>query len=103
MDITKLGNLPGLNGIKPLTGSVTGTDDANAGQGFASILKNIVGQATSAQEHAQNLSMAAARGDDIPLQDVVSAIGQAELTLQTLVSVRDKAIEAYQEILRMPI
>lgn len=103
MDITKLGNLPGLQSLKPLSGSVTGTEDTNAGEGFASILKNIVGQATSAQSKAQELSIAAARGDNVPLQDVVSAIGQAELTLQTLVSVRDKAIEAYQEILRMPI
>jgi flagellar hook-basal body complex protein FliE len=35
--------------------------------------------------------------------DVVTAITSAEVTLQTVVAVRDKMIQAYQEILRMPI
>lgn len=37
------------------------------------------------------------------LTDVVTAVGKAELTLQTVVAVRDKVIQAYQEVLRMPI
>ena len=32
-----------------------------------------------------------------------AAAGQAEITLQTMVAVRDRVIQAYQEILRMPI
>ncbi|MFZ2587703.1 MAG: flagellar hook-basal body complex protein FliE [Alphaproteobacteria bacterium] len=103
MDIAKLGNLPNLQGLRNAVGGATGSDDTNPAQGFASVLKNMVSQATSAQSEAQALSLAAARGDNVPLQDVVSAIGKAEMTLQTLVTVRDKAIEAYQEILRMPI
>ncbi len=37
------------------------------------------------------------------LTDVVDAITNAELTLQTVIAVRDKMLDAYQEILRMPI
>lgn len=37
------------------------------------------------------------------LTDVVEAVTAAELTLQTVVSVRDRLISAYQEIMRMPI
>jgi len=37
------------------------------------------------------------------LTDVVAAITSAELTLQTVVAVRDRLISAYQEIMRMPI
>jgi flagellar hook-basal body complex protein FliE len=37
------------------------------------------------------------------LTDVVTAVTNAELTLQTVVSVRDRLISAYQEIMRMPI
>jgi flagellar hook-basal body complex protein FliE len=37
------------------------------------------------------------------LQEVVEAVNAAELTLQTVVAVRDRMIAAYQEILRMPI
>ncbi len=34
---------------------------------------------------------------------IVEALAAAELALETAVSVRDKAVEAYQEILRMPV
>lgn len=37
------------------------------------------------------------------IQEVVEAVSQAELGLQKLAAVRDRAISAYQEILRMPI
>jgi flagellar hook-basal body complex protein FliE len=33
----------------------------------------------------------------------VTAVAEAELTLQTVVSMRDKVIDAYKEILRMPM
>jgi flagellar hook-basal body complex protein FliE len=35
--------------------------------------------------------------------DVASAINNAELTLQSVVAVRDRVIQAYQEVIRMPI
>ena len=37
------------------------------------------------------------------LQDVVEAVNAAEITLQTVVAVRDRMINAYQEIIRMPL
>lgn len=37
------------------------------------------------------------------LADVVNAVTNAEMTLQAVVTVRDRVISAYQEILRMPI
>ena len=35
--------------------------------------------------------------------DVVTAVTESEVALETLVSVRDKVIAAYEEIMRMPI
>ena len=37
------------------------------------------------------------------LVDVVSAVNAAEMSLETVVAIRDKVIAAYQDILRMPI
>lgn len=37
------------------------------------------------------------------LTDVITAVTNAEVTLQTVTTVRDKVVSAYQEILRMPI
>lgn len=36
-------------------------------------------------------------------QAVVQALAQTELAFQTAVAVRDRVVEAYQEILRMPV
>ena len=36
-------------------------------------------------------------------QSLVEALAQTQLAVETAVSVRDKIVEAYQEILRMPV
>lgn len=43
---------------------------------------------------------AAAKGD---LVQVVNAVTAAELTLETVVAIRDRVINAYQDIMKMPI
>ena len=37
------------------------------------------------------------------LADVITAVSNAEVTLQTVVAIRDRVIQAYQDIMRMPI
>ena len=37
------------------------------------------------------------------LTDVVTAVSRAELTLQTATAVRDRVVQAYQDIMKMPI
>jgi len=51
---------------------------------------------------AEDTAMAGLAGQAEP-HAVVEALAAAEMALQTAVSVRDKAVEAYQEILRMPV
>jgi flagellar hook-basal body complex protein FliE len=99
MELTKAGSvLPSLGG---LGGAAVST--ATGGPSFTDVLKNALNQTIDAQQNAEKMTVAAAQGDPVALQDVVQAISKAELTLQTLVTVRDKAVEAYQEIARMPV
>ena len=35
--------------------------------------------------------------------DIVTAVAESETAMQTLVSVRDRVISAYEDIMRMPI
>ena len=46
------------------------------------------------------MQMVAGKSD---LVDVVTAVAETEVAVETLVSVRDKVIAAYEEIFRMPI
>jgi flagellar hook-basal body complex protein FliE len=69
---------------------------------FGALLKQAVGDALEAghRSEAATLQTVAGRAD---LQGVVEAVNAAEITLQTVVSLRDRMISAYQEIIRMPM
>lgn len=63
-------------------------------------------------DFAQSFSDIVSRGEDTAQQAMmgnadphalVQALAQTELAVETVVAVRNKVIEAYQEILRMPI
>ena len=76
---------------------------ATGGEGFGAVLQNAIKNTVGAQQEAAAMTEAVASGQDMPVHEVVQAISRAELTLQTLITVRDRAVEAYQEIQRMPI
>lgn len=69
---------------------------------FAGMLKTSVKNAIDDQKAAERLSMAAVAGK-ADINQVVTAVAEAEVTLQAVVAVRDKVIEAYKDIIRMPI
>jgi len=72
------------------------------GKNFADVLRGAAGEMVQANRVAEKVGMDAVAGK-AELTDVVTALAHAESTLQTVVTVRDKMIQAYQQILRMPI
>jgi len=77
---------------------------AEAGQGndFAKMLGQAVQGVVDAGKvsDAKAMDMVNGRADMI---DVVTAISQTEMAMDTMVAVRDRVISAYEEIMRMPI
>ena len=69
---------------------------------FTQMVKNFAESAVEVGKRSEVQSAAAAAGK-ADLNSVVVAVAEAELTLNTVVAVRDKVLEAYREILRMPI
>jgi flagellar hook-basal body complex protein FliE len=75
---------------------------ASAHLSFADLVKGALDEAVSAGRVSEKASVTAVQqGGD--LNHVVTAVAEAELTLQTVVAVRERIIEAYKDILRMPI
>lgn len=72
------------------------------GSSFAELVKGAAEDAMTAGRAAETASVQAIEGD-AEVSQVVTALADAELALQTVVAVRDEVISAYQEILRMPI
>lgn len=76
--------------------------DKPASSQFAEMIQDVASNAIESSKQAEGLSAAAIQ-EKADLTDVVTAIANAEVTLQTVVAVRDRIISAYQQILRMPI
>lgn len=74
----------------------------NSANDFSMMVKNFTQNAIDKSEMSEQLSAAAAAGK-ANIDQVVIAVAEAESTLNTVVAVRDKVLEAYREILRMPI
>lgn len=70
---------------------------------FAGLLRDAVSQANRLELQAQALDARLALGEPVDLHKVVIASEQAALALDLVVQVRNRAIEAYQEIMRMPL
>ncbi len=72
------------------------------GSDFATVLQNATKDAIGTMKQTENLSAAAIAGK-ADIREVVAAVNNAEMTLETVVTVRDKVISAYKEIMSMPI
>ena len=69
---------------------------------FASLVRSAIDEAIKIGEKSEQLSIQGVN-DRADLNQVVTAVAEAEVTLQTVVAVRDKVIESYKQILQMPI
>ena len=73
------------------TGGASAGAAVAGGPDFSQMLQGVMGDMTQAVQ---------GQGSMI---DMVTAVSSAEASLQTVVAVRDQVIQAYQEIMRMPI
>ena len=91
----------GRLGSEPAVGARAG-DPVASGPSFSSILKDVIHAVseTGAKADAQTQAVAIGKANMV---DVVTAVAESETAIATLVSVRDKVISAYEEILKMPI
>lgn len=69
---------------------------------FGDMVRDQLGRAVEQGQNSERVTAEAAVGR-AELSDVVMAVNNAEVTLQTVVGIRDRMIQAYQEIMRMPV
>lgn len=104
--------IAGIPGISALTGTggVAGIDSTataattGAGDGgFSSILASSFDQLQATQATADGLAAQAATGDLKDVHDYMIARNEASLAVEMVVSIKNKAVEAFNEIMRMPV
>ncbi|MBI1275809.1 flagellar hook-basal body complex protein FliE [bacterium] len=91
-------------GDAPLTTTFgqAGSQPNNGKMSFPALLEGSIDRSIATTYKGEDISIKAMLGK-ADLHEMVSAITQTELTLQAVVAVRDRVINAYQDILKMPI
>ena len=76
--------------------------EASGGPSFGELLRSATTNVLEAgrKADAQAATMASGKGNVV---DVVTAVAETEVAVETMVAVRDRIISAYEEIMRMPI
>ena len=76
--------------------------ELGGGQSFGAMLKDAIGSVMESgkKSDAQTLAMASGKSN---VMDVVTAVAETDVAVSTLVSVRDRVIQSYEDIMKMPI
>ncbi|MFG1925797.1 flagellar hook-basal body complex protein FliE [Cryptosporangium sp. NPDC048952] len=84
-----------------LTAASNSTETSESGENFASLLADSLQNLQAVQTRKDELAVKAATGSLTDVHDYTIAATEASLATQLTVAVRDKAVAAFQEIMRM--
>jgi len=99
MDVTRIG-IPAA----PTPDAAAGSAGAPPGQAsFGQVLKDSLAQVNHLQHEADGAIHELASGGTATLHDTMLTIEKAELSFRLMMQVRNKIVEAYQEVLRMQV
>jgi len=100
MEISAIANVSGLSQAFP---AQPGKAVQNPVSDFGDLLGKMVGKVSELQNNADQSIQSLATGQSKGLHEVMLAVEKASVSFQMLTQVRNKAVEAYQEIMRMPV
>ena len=109
MDLSSLlQHSPALTTIKPT--ETTGLPEAtqsmsrpDSGKSFDSAISDAISEANATHVQADEAMKMLASGEDVDLHGTMIAIEKASIATRLTLQVRNKALEAYQEIMRMQV
>lgn len=92
------GRASGVNGV-----ASGGAAESNAGSSFADMVMRAMDRLNTVQNTADTYAAQAATGQLRSVEDYMAAATESQLMTQLTVAVRNKALEAYNEIIRMVV
>lgn len=98
--------MAGLAPIALITPTATSSPAAQArptGAGFSDLLGNVMDQVRRTAAEAQTVTQQVVSGQAADLSRVIMVSEKASLTLELATQLRNKMLDAYQEIMRMPV
>ncbi|MGB3412738.1 MAG: flagellar hook-basal body complex protein FliE [Microthrixaceae bacterium] len=97
--------IPAISSITPPVGAARSpmVGDAASGDNFASALTGALDNLDASQKATDGLARAAATGDLDRIEDLMVATTETQLATQLTVAVRNKAVEAFNDVMRMQL
>ncbi|MZG31285.1 MAG: flagellar hook-basal body complex protein FliE [Nitrospinae bacterium] len=104
-DITVSSHLKGLQGPGPSQGLSTPKGDSSNvdGPSFADTLAQSLDKVNTMQKEADNAIQDFVAGDTRNIHETMIAVGKADLAFRLTMQVRNKIVEAYQEVMRTQV
>jgi len=96
-------NLPIQNLQNNIQKGIDKTDSNTQGLSFGEFLNSAIQQVNNIQQESEKLNEALALGLTDNIHQVTIASEKASIALQFTMQVRNKIMDAYQEIMRMPV
>ena len=97
--------LPPISSVTGVAGTTAAQSASapRAAEGFADSITSALEAVSEAEFTADAVAQDIATGGEATVQDLMTSMTKAQLSVDLLVQVRNKAVEAYQEIMRMQI
>ena len=99
MDVKNFIRLPEVPGLQAPETKPGAKSDGS----FAGVLKSSLAEVNQLQQKADAAITALATGDKASLHDTMIAMEQADVSFRLMMQVRNKIVDAYQEIMRMQV
>jgi flagellar hook-basal body complex protein FliE len=97
--VPAIGAIGGTSGVGPVVPAAP----SGSGDGFATALTGALDELGSLQTSKDQLAVQAATGDLRDVHDYMIAAQEASVATEMVVTLKNKAVEAFTEIMRMPI
>ncbi|MCC6445230.1 MAG: flagellar hook-basal body complex protein FliE [Armatimonadetes bacterium] len=96
-------NVPGLGPFAPAPDPSPSPETESSVPSFAEVLGNALGEVDALQKRGQAMQQAYATGEVQEIHQVMMALEEASLAMQLTLQVRNKVVDAVQEIMRMQV
>lgn len=79
------------------------TEEKTNGISFSNVLSDAISKVNDSEVNANNKIESLIKGEDVEMHEVMLAMQESVLSLQALIEVRNKTVEAYQEISKLQL
>jgi len=93
----------GISMVRPLEPLAPAAKPGESGGDFQNVLLGVIGEVKTTRGDAERQLASFMNGESVDIHQVATSIQKAELTFELAIEVRNKMMQAYQEVMRMQI